>query len=167
VLVEEGVSVGVPVEVGAGSSRVGVAGRVGVRVGAAREGVMDGIAVGGRRDRPISLDKKIHPMPRIETRPMAIGIKRERSNERRVSILPRFYPQSFHYGEPGIRYQAALFGVLHQIHILNLFLISVAGVRLIRPYIQRSTLFLKAILRRKIQSIGDGFRQGHALAFCQ
>jgi hypothetical protein len=145
VLVEGGVSVGVAVEVGEGSSRVGVAGGVGVRVGAAREGVMDGIAVEGRRDLPGPLAKKIHPMPRIETSPITIGIKRERSNEWRVSILPRFYPHSFHYEALGIRYLAALFGELHKIHNRNLVLISVARVCARFARISRGQLFYERL----------------------
>jgi hypothetical protein len=80
---------------GGSSSRVGVAGGAGVGVlaskGIKRVGV--GVAVGGRSDRPGPLVRKIHAIPRIETTPTAIGIRRERSNEERGGIpdivLPR------------------------------------------------------------------------------
>ncbi|MEO7839907.1 MAG: GNAT family N-acetyltransferase [Anaerolineales bacterium] len=51
------------------------------------------------------LVKKIHPIPRIETTPIAMGIRSARSNEGRGCIpgkvLPRLYPHSFHGTAPG------------------------------------------------------------------
>jgi hypothetical protein len=80
----------VPVALGAGSSRVAVAGEEGVGVPGLGELVLDGIAVGGRSDllidSPRLLVERIHPIPRIETTPMAIGIKSARSNEGRGCI---------------------------------------------------------------------------------
>ena len=129
VLVKESVSTGGP---GYGSRPVPVAvGRVlSLARGAAREGVsvlvssvlvldglaegegvgvlvlkelrLNGLAVGGRGDLPKLLVDKIHPIPRIETTLIAIGIKRERSKEGRGCIadkvLPPFYP---HFSQPG------------------------------------------------------------------
>ena len=70
---------------------------------------LDGIAVGGMSDWPRSLIKRIHPIPRIETTPIAIGIRRARSNGGRGCIpsdkvLPRLYPHSFHFRKrrPGL-----------------------------------------------------------------
>ena len=75
-----------------------------VRVPVARERKLDGIAVGALSDWPKTLVKRIHPIPRIETTPIAIGIKIVRSKEGRGCIpdkvLPQFYPHSFRYRVP-------------------------------------------------------------------
>jgi hypothetical protein len=81
---------------------VGVTGGEGVRLTGSKELKLDGVAVGGMSDLPRPLVKRIHPIPRIETTPIAIGIRRARSNEGRGCIpgkvLPRLYPHSFHKG---------------------------------------------------------------------
>jgi len=112
VLIERSVSAGgpgyvtglVPVAVGGVASWVRVARGEGVNVSSSRELKLDGIAVGGMSDLPRVLVNKIHPIPRIKTTPIAIGIRSARSNEGRGCIpdkvLPRFYPHSFHYRVP-------------------------------------------------------------------
>src|SRR5215216_3298490 len=89
---------------GGGSSPVRVARGEAVGVSASRELTLDGIAVRGMSDVPRSLVNKIHPIPRIETTPIAIGIRSARSNEGwgciPDKVLPRLYPRSFHYGVP-------------------------------------------------------------------
>src|SRR5688572_8376176 len=68
-------------------------------------GIAVGTAVEGLNVSLRSLDKKIHPIPRIETKPIAIGIRSVRSNGGRGCIpgkvLPRLYPHSFHYKKEG------------------------------------------------------------------
>jgi hypothetical protein len=88
------------VAVGEGCSRVEVARGAGVAVRAAEEPTTDGVATGRIIRSQRSLVEKILTSPRIETTPIAIGIKRARSNEGRGCIpdkvLPRLYPHSFH-----------------------------------------------------------------------
>src|SRR5215216_2686782 len=90
--------------VGGVSSWVGVTEGEGVGVPAPGELKLDGIAIGGTSDLPRALAKRIQPIPRIETTPIAIGIRSARSNEWRGCIpdkvLPRLYPRSFHYRVP-------------------------------------------------------------------
>ena len=89
------------VAMGGVSSWVGRVVGEGASVPALGELVLDGIAVGGMSILARSLVQKIQPIPRIETTPMAIGIRSARSNEGRGCIpdkvLPRFYPHSFRW----------------------------------------------------------------------
>jgi hypothetical protein len=94
----------VPVAVGEVSFWVEVAEGEGVHVAVSSELKLDGITVGGRTVLPRPLVKKIHPIPRIETILITIGIRSARSNEGRGCIpdevLPRFYPHLFRYRVP-------------------------------------------------------------------
>jgi hypothetical protein len=103
VLVEGAVSVGGS-GVETGLVLVGVGQKGKVRVAVARELKLDGIAVGALSDGPRTLVKRSHAIPRIETTPMAIGIRSVRSKEGRgcisEKVLPRFYPHSLRYRVP-------------------------------------------------------------------
>ena len=91
--------VAVTVMVGGSSSRVGVADgkkeAASVSRGLMSNGAAVGMTVGGSKALLRLPAEKIHAIPRIETTPIAIGIKRVRSNGERGCISDRFYPHSF------------------------------------------------------------------------
>jgi hypothetical protein len=70
------------VTVGEGSFSSRMKGVKRVRVGVSRELKLEGVAVAGMDDLPGLHAERVHPSPRIQTRLMAIGIRRARSNEK-------------------------------------------------------------------------------------
>ena len=92
----------VSVAVGGISSRVTVAGGEGERVAATNDLKLKGVAVGCETALPRAYVEKIKQIPSSEATMIAMGIKRERSNEERGcipdSILLPFYPHFFLHG---------------------------------------------------------------------